>query len=275
MSFKFRTLILAAATIAIGFVSMPVNAYQGTVFNETICRKHTNQQERLNHIPKNLLTAISIAESGRWDKEKKEIIAWPWTVTAKGKGNYYPSKSTAIRAVKELKAQGIKNIDVGCMQINLYYHPDAFDSLDEAFDPQSNAEYSASFLKRLFKSNGSWNQATAYYHSGTPEKGMRYKERVLGLWNEIQHDEPAVQSARVEEKSNPYIVPVDFDRSTLVNKFMKSRQARATVERQKSKIGEHLKALRGSSSPTTAYKKKGRGLQEYRKMKVPKFRKRI
>jgi hypothetical protein len=32
---------------------------------------------------------------------------------------------------------GIEVIDVGCMQVDLYYHPDAF-ALDAAFDPATS-----------------------------------------------------------------------------------------------------------------------------------------
>ncbi len=274
MTLKFSILTTVTAIALSGLFSPPANATQHADFNDNICRKHTNQQERLHRIPKNLLTAVSIAESGHWNKDKKEIIAWPWTVTAQGKGNYYPSKSVAISAVKELKAQGIKNIDVGCMQINLYYHPHAFDSLEEAFDPQTNTEYSAGFLKRLFDSKGSWNQATAFYHSATPERGMKYKERVLGLWNEIQRAEPAVKSARVKEMTNPYIVPVDFNRSKKVNNFIKNRNTQS-LSGKKREAGELMKSLAGPTRSINKAKKKGRSLRQYLNNRIPSSRRRI
>ena len=31
--------------------------------------------------------------------------------------------------------RGVRLMDVGCMQVNLQMHPDAFPSLDAAFDP--------------------------------------------------------------------------------------------------------------------------------------------
>ena len=33
----------------------------------------------------------------------------------------------------------MKVIDVGCFQVDLFYHPYAFTSLEEAFDPDANA----------------------------------------------------------------------------------------------------------------------------------------
>jgi hypothetical protein len=56
---------------------------------------------------------------GPWDKISRSGFAWPWTVTAHGRGQFYPSKQAAIAAVRKLKAKGVKNIDGGCMQVNL------------------------------------------------------------------------------------------------------------------------------------------------------------
>ena len=64
-----------------------------------LCERATAGQESANRIPPNLLYAISIAETGRWDKIGQENTAWPWTVTSGGKGSYFPTKHSAIRAV--------------------------------------------------------------------------------------------------------------------------------------------------------------------------------
>ncbi len=76
----------------------------------------------------------------------------------------------------------MRSIDVGCMQVNLMYHPNAFASLDEAFDPSANAQYAARFLNALYGASGSWVQATAAYHSETPAIGADYQRRVMARW---------------------------------------------------------------------------------------------
>ena len=126
-----------------------------------------------------LLQTISAVESGRWDNLQNRYIAWPWTVNVKGKGYYYASKEDAIRAVEKFQKQGIKSIDVGCMQINLKYHGDAFSSIEEAIDPSKNVKYSAKFLRSLYSRHGqSWKKAAKRYHSGNPEKGEAYTKRL-------------------------------------------------------------------------------------------------
>jgi soluble lytic murein transglycosylase-like protein len=64
-----------------------------------------------------------------------------------------------VAEVRALKARKICNINVGCMQINLYYHPDAFADLEAALDPASNVAYAAGYLKNLRTSQGSWTRA--------------------------------------------------------------------------------------------------------------------
>ena len=67
------------------------------------------------------------------------------------------------------------------MQINLFYHPNAFDNLDQAFDPLINIRYAADFLTNLYENNGSWNLAIERYHSGNTARGTKYRKAVIHL----------------------------------------------------------------------------------------------
>jgi hypothetical protein len=140
-----------------------------------LCAQASSTIETKLNLPNGILKAISLKETGRWDNLKKESVAWPWTVTAKGKGTYHQTKLEALRAVRNLQNQGIKNIDVGCMQINLYYHPHAFKKLDEAFNPKLNTAYAGEFLNQLFEDHGSWQQAIERYHSSDQKRGKLYR----------------------------------------------------------------------------------------------------
>lgn len=132
-------------------------------------------------LPPRLLGAIADVESGRPD-ENGTIRPWPWTIDAEGRGQFFATKAEAISAVLALQASGVRSIDVGCMQVNLMHHPKAFVSLDEAFDPATNALYAARFLNSLYGVSGSWVQATAAYHSETPAIGADYQRRVMARW---------------------------------------------------------------------------------------------
>ena len=157
------------------------------VTDHLLCQNQTHRFEKALRIPPYLLTAISVAEAGKWNKKTKALSAWPWTIMAKGKTFYMPSKQTAISKVRLLQAEGIKNIDIGCMQINLYYHPKAFENLNAAFDPERNVAYAANFLAALNQTTLSWPQAAANYHSTTISKNKVYLNKVLGLWQKLSN----------------------------------------------------------------------------------------
>lgn len=151
-----------------------------------LCRLAAARMEEKYGILENLLQTISSVETGRWDKNNKVIIAWPWTVNANGKGTHYETKEEALAAVRELQKQGVNNIDVGCMQISLKYHKEAFANLDDALDPEKNVEYSAKFLSKLYKQKKSWQKAAMAYHSSIPSRGAEYKTRLESRFEKIK-----------------------------------------------------------------------------------------
>ncbi|MBK8174689.1 MAG: lytic transglycosylase domain-containing protein [Rhodospirillales bacterium] len=178
--------VVAGLTLGCGLgqaaVPLPTDSWR-------LCPQAIATEERSNSIPKHLLSAIALAESARTHPDTGKRMPWPWTVMAEGQGRYLPTKAAAISEVRNLQARGIRNIDVGCMQVNLYHHADAFASLDEAFDPASNVAYAARFLRSLFEDEGSWRDAAGRYHSATPELKIPYQNKVAALWNDQQRRE--------------------------------------------------------------------------------------
>ena len=160
------------------------------------CAGQIARIERADGIPHRLLQAIAIAESGRWNAERKATIAWPWTVTAEGQGLFFATKAEAVADTEHLRARGVRNIDVGCMQVNLLYHGDAFDDLGEAFDPARNVTYASTYLKRMYKDRRSWPEAAAAYHSTTPEFAEPYRAKVMRIWKTERIDPPTRVAAR-------------------------------------------------------------------------------
>lgn len=152
-----------------------------------VCMDATQKFEKAYNIKKHLLTTIASVETGRWDAKKKQNLAWPWTVNAQGKGKFFKTKEEAVREVKRLQKAGVRSIDVGCMQINLAYHPDAFKNVEEAFDPYKNVEYSAKFLKNLYENRGKdWIKAAMAYHSSVPHKAQRYKKKLVSAYEMVK-----------------------------------------------------------------------------------------
>lgn len=136
--------------------------------------------EKRHNIPQDTLYSISLRETQKAHSKHKIGITWPWTVTVNpsGKGYHFKTKTEAIKFAKEQLKIGKKSIDVGCMQINLKYHPDAFDSVEQALSPQNNVAYGAKFLKEKYKQHGDWQKAIGAYHSSSSDKASIYNAMV-------------------------------------------------------------------------------------------------
>jgi hypothetical protein len=182
--------VLRAAIIAIAAIVLarPVQAdmsprplVPGTSDNIS-CEASGAAAEQAWNLPEGLLASIGRIEAGRYDQLSGRVVAWPWTINALGEGRYFDSKAAAIAAVLNLQMRGIQSIDVGCFQVNLMFHGDAFASLEDAFDAVSNARTAARFLSELHDRGGSWETAVAWYHSTTPGLGEPYRDRVLADW---------------------------------------------------------------------------------------------
>ena len=146
------------------------------------CRAAIATAERERAVPAGLLQAIGRVESGRRDPATGHFAPWPWTINAEGRGMFFPTREAAIAEVRQLQARGVRIIDVGCMQVNLHHHPNAFPALEQAFDPLANARYAAQFLSELRANAGDWARAAGHYHSQTPERAEPYRARVLAAW---------------------------------------------------------------------------------------------
>jgi len=163
-----------------------------------ICPALIEQAEQARGIPRHLLLAISIAESGRGDRATGERFPWPWTVMAEGQGRYFSTKSEALAHIRALQKRGVRNIDVGCMQVNLQYHGGNFDSLEDALDPVNNVAYATAFLVDLRQDLHSWTKAVKHYHSATEARHIPYRAKVYDIWDDLRsadRGKPLVASA--------------------------------------------------------------------------------
>lgn len=156
-----------------------VAALNGYYLDSSLCLAAAEQAGEKYGVSYDLLQTISAVESGKWSDLHNTYIAWPWTINVKGKGYYFESKEEAVKAIKKFQAKGINSIDVGCMQINLKYHGDAFESVEDALNPNKNVQYSAKFLRSLYsRYGGSWEKAAKKYHSANVKEGNVYAARL-------------------------------------------------------------------------------------------------
>lgn len=149
-----------------------------------LCLSAVAAAEQRQHTPSGLLAVIAKVESGRPTPPDNLLQPWPWTVDADGQGLFFDTKAKAVAWTRRALAGGtITYLDVGCMQIDLRMHPHAFRNLNEAFDPGTNAEYGARYLRELHDGDaaGNWYTAIGLYHSHTPQLAEAYRAQVAAV----------------------------------------------------------------------------------------------
>lgn len=243
----FCRLCLIVSLSALVLAAKPANS-AGVAGNSALsqhCSVAAVQASAAQGLPAGLLNAISLAETGRWDGTKEASFAWPWTVTAGGKGKFFPTKSAAIAHVEQLKRDGVRNIDVGCMQINLMYHPQAFADLGTAFDPGANTRYAARFLAGLKRETQSWPGAIGRYHSATPARARHYLGKVTRLWlgenqallnrkNETQAREAKARREAAVVAEVARREAAELHRAAVIARFLSRRAERVEADAERS-----------------------------------------
>ena len=136
------------------------------------CEKAAAIVERSLDIPQGLLAAISRIESNNY----------PLAVNVNGLGVRFSRPEFAADAVQTMIHSGVMGarpkVDVGCFQINLGWHPEAFSSVEQSFDPLSNGLAAGLFLRKLHAETGDWQRAVARYHAASKE-GDHYAASVF------------------------------------------------------------------------------------------------
>ncbi len=177
-----------------------------------ICDKAGAMAAQATGVPLEVLSAISLTETGRRIDGRSR--AWPWTVNMEGKGVWFATPDEALTYVNEHFARGARSFDVGCFQINYRWHGNAFSSIEEMFDPARNALYAAQYLRNLYAETGSWSRAAGAYHSRTPQYADRYRarfDRILASLSggDIPPPAPGEYDPRLAAGSEPILVAED------------------------------------------------------------------
>ncbi|WP_295881780.1 transglycosylase SLT domain-containing protein [uncultured Bartonella sp.] len=148
---------LLVAILAIWWSSLAV-VFQASAGNA--CEGEMIEASKRYDIPLGILYAVGLTETGNKDSLQ------PYALNIDGKAVFAQNESQALKIFYEAKRRGAKLIDVGCMQINHYYHGERFPSVAAMFQPHLNVDYAARFLRELKEREGSWTMAVARYHAG-------------------------------------------------------------------------------------------------------------
>jgi Transglycosylase SLT domain len=140
-----------------------------------VCEQHINDVSEKVGVPSGLLYAVALTETGSGGKLN------PYALNIEGKTVIGKSQADAILLFRAARQDQKVLIDVGCMQVNYYWHHTGFQKVEDMFDPKQNISYAATMLKSAHSKHGSWTEAVARYHAGPHNKvaQRRYVCRVL------------------------------------------------------------------------------------------------
>lgn len=200
---KFRLFLFALGSLSL--VGGQAYATVNHAAVASICEAAASLASRETGVPLDVLRAISLTETGR--KGPDGFLPWPWTVNMEGTGRWFDEQTNAQAYVDQNFARGARSFDVGCFQINYRWHGQAFDSIEQMFEPEANARYAAEFLQRLFDELGDWTKAAGAYHSRTPKYANKYKarfERIRARLTDLPDIVPAVvRDVAAVQPANP------------------------------------------------------------------------
>jgi soluble lytic murein transglycosylase-like protein len=143
-----------------------------------ICERELARASAKYSIPLPILYAVGLTESGYNGSLQ------PYTLYMEGKGHVSSNLQDALKLFREAHGRGVQLIDIGCMQVNYYWHKQEFRTLEEMFDPRLNVEQAARFLQTLRKRHGTWTMALARYNAG-PKNTVAQKRYVCRIMKHL------------------------------------------------------------------------------------------
>ncbi|WP_435164478.1 transglycosylase SLT domain-containing protein [Falsirhodobacter sp. 1013] len=166
-----------------------------------LCEQAAQVAARREGVPLDVMRALTLTETGH--RRDGTLRPWPWAINRAGEGHWFQTEAEAMAFATSTLAQGARNFDVGCFQLNHRWHADGFPNLRMMFDPVENALYAARFLRRQYDQTGDWTRAAGAYHSLTPEHAQRYSARFAELREGL--DSPQVARAEARVNSFPLL----------------------------------------------------------------------
>ena len=221
---KTRLYIFEASmrhSVLIGVMTLLSAFSSASATPEYMCDRAALAASRSTTVPIEVLRAITRTETGL--RRLGELHPWPWTVNMEGEGHWFDTETEAQAFVFKHFKRGVRSFDVGCFQINYRWHSQAFQSIEEMFDPSANADYAAQLLSKLYAEFGSWTSAAGAYHSRTPKHARNYQVR----FKRVQAELPAMHRAVRETNALPIVrgPSTSVQRGSLVPLTLNSRGA--------------------------------------------------
>ena len=154
------------------------------------CTARVLAAEQRYHIPTGLLLALSLVESGQNGEPQA------YAMNLQGRALVASSYEDAAKHLHDSHGRILSNVMAGCMQLSVSAHKAAFSPVDRIMEPDSNVDYGAHLLRRLYDDEGSWSAALARYNGATPSARNQYVCRVWRALSGLDHASADVLDGR-------------------------------------------------------------------------------
>lgn len=109
------------------------------------------QGSNAKKVDPNLLYAIALAESRT--TVDGMVRPWPWAINAAGSSHYFDTRIEAEAFLDDTLSQGVENVDVGPLQINLKWHGHRVNDPKELFDLPTTVRVATDILHEAMQSS--------------------------------------------------------------------------------------------------------------------------
>ncbi len=157
--------------LIITFFMIMTNFIHSAFATPDLCGFYSRDLEEKYYLPHNLLHAIAIVETGKYDRLNHKREAWAWTVSDNGTNKMkYASKALAIKHILHLQKSKIYDINVGCLQLNYKLYSAALGKPYTALSPAVNMKYGAKLLKSIYDRTQDWKISVEFFQQANYSK---------------------------------------------------------------------------------------------------------
>lgn len=185
-----------AFTFLIGLMILALPARAG-------CLDHIVAAEKEHNIPRGILMAVSLVESGAGGAPNA------FAMNVRGRTIMPRTEAEAATYLRDNQGNLRGAVYAGCMQLSLTHHKSGFRPVEKIVNPEANVRYAAKFLVALRRETGSWAGAVAKYNGSSGLKAAAYQCKVqrqlLGLGAQSSAD--LIDSSRCSAQKGPAVSP--------------------------------------------------------------------
>lgn len=126
-----------------------------------------------------LLYAITLEESGEYDAGSGLLRPWPYQLHYQGKTTKYPSKKAAIEQIRKWEKEGVRNYDIGPLQINRRWHGHRVPELADLLTVEQSLDLAAYLIAETIQLSGEDEElGIGRYRSWKENEARAYAQKI-------------------------------------------------------------------------------------------------